>query len=232
MSRLWPALFAAAACGAPTPPATDDPYADARAALVERLREQGIGSEAVLAAIGRVPRHELVPQEYRDRAYANRPLPIGWNQTISQPYVVALMTQLLELEAGERVLEIGTGSGYQAAVLAELGVEVWSIEIVEPLGERAARDLERLGYGAVHLRIGDGYVGWPEAAPFDAIVLTAAPPAIPAPLREQLRLGGRLVAPVGVGDQQLVVLERTEEGFRELRSARVRFVPMTGRAQE
>lgn len=203
-----------------------------REELARILDRSGIDDPAVLDAIRVVPRHEFVPDALRSLAYADQPLPIGREQTISQPYVVALMSELAEVERGEKVLEVGTGSGYQAAVLAEMGAEVYSIEIVEPLGREAAADLERLGY-EVRTRIGDGYRGWPEEAPFDAIVITAAPPEIPEPLIEQLAIGGRLVVPVGeaMGDQELVVITRTEEGFERERSIPVRFVPMTGEAQ-
>ena len=203
-----------------------------REALARALERDGIGDPAVLDAIRVVPRHEFVPSSQRELAYADRPLPIGHAQTISQPYVVALMTELARVEPGERVLEVGTGSGYQAAVLAELGAEVWSVEIVEPLAREAAADLARLGYD-VRTRVGDGYRGWPEAAPFDAIVITAAPPEVPRPLLEQLAVGGRLVVPVGDawGAQELVVITRTEDGLVRERSIPVRFVPMTGEAQ-
>lgn len=207
-------------------------YQTARSELVRELRNEGIEDERVLDAIGSVLRHEMVPRAQRRFAYENRPLPIGHRQTISQPYVVALMTQLAELREGEKVLEVGTGSGYQAAVLAELGVEVYSIEIVEPLGRRAAARLEQMGYAdRVHTRIGDGYRGWPEEAPFDAIVITAAPPEIPEPLLEQLAVGGRMVVPVGEAHQQLFVIERTETGYDRQPNIAVRFVPMTGEAQ-
>lgn len=203
-----------------------------REELARTLDRSGIDDPAVLDAIRVVPRHEFVPDALRALAYADQPLPIGREQTISQPYVVALMSELAEVERGDKVLEVGTGSGYQAAVLAEMGAEVCSIEIVEPLAREAAADLARLGY-EVRTRIGDGYRGWPEEAPFDAIVITAAPPEIPEPLLEQLAIGGRLVVPVGeaMGDQELVVITRTSEGFERERSIPVRFVPMTGEAQ-
>jgi len=210
---------------------TDDDRADERAAMVrEQLEGRDVSDAAVLRAMRAVPRHRFVPEAHRARAYEDQPLPIGHDQTISQPYIVALMTQLAELERGDRVLEIGTGSGYQAAVLAELGADVWSIEIVRPLGERARRTLDALGYD-VHVRLGDGYAGWPERAPFDVVLLTAAPPEIPQPLLDQLAVGGRLIAPVGRGIQQLVVITRTEDGFDRRQTIPVRFVPMTGRAQ-
>jgi protein-L-isoaspartate(D-aspartate) O-methyltransferase len=198
------------------------------------LRDR-ISDPRVVAAMRTVPRHEFVLHEYLDRAYDDRPLPIGHGVTISQPYVVALMTQLLEVGTNHRVLEIGTGSGYQAAVLAELTPEVYSIEIIEPLGREAAGRLERLGYDTVRVRIGDGYAGWPEHAPFDRIIITAAPPEIPQPLIDQLAPGGRIVAPVGrTGfDQWLVVVDKDSHGnIRERRDIPVRFVPMTGEALE
>jgi protein-L-isoaspartate(D-aspartate) O-methyltransferase len=210
-----------------------DPYAEARARMVrEQIAARGVRDERVLAALGRVPRHELVPAELREHAYEDRPLPIGKGQTISQPYVVAYMTEQLALSGDERVLEVGTGSGYQAAVLAELAREVWSIEIVPELGERARADLARLGYRNVHVRIGDGYRGWPEHAPFDAIIVTAAPDHVPQPLVDQLAQGGRLVLPVGDWSQELLLVERDEQGVRRERLIDVRFVPMRGEAEQ
>ena len=197
-----------------------------------QIEERGIENPALLAALRAVPRHELVPEAVREEAYADHALPIGFDQTISQPYIVALMTDLAGVERGDKVLEVGTGSGYQAAVLAEMGARVFSIEIVVPLARRAAADLERLGYGRVHVRAGDGYRGWPSEAPFDAIIVTAAPPEVPAPLKQQLAVGGRLVVPVGEGVQELRVITRTADGFREEPSIPVRFVPMTGEAQK
>lgn len=197
-----------------------------------QLERRDIRDPAVLAAMRRVPRHLFVPVAERHAAYTDWPLSIGHGQTISQPYIVGLMTQLAAPRRGERVLEIGTGSGYQAAVLAELGAEVYTIEIVRPLGERARALLTELGYENIHARIGDGYRGWPERAPFDAILLTAAPPRIPQPLLDQLAVGGRLVAPVGRGVQDLVVVTRDENGYRRRTITPVLFVPMTGRAQE
>jgi protein-L-isoaspartate(D-aspartate) O-methyltransferase len=189
-----------------------------------------VSDARVLAALRQVPRHEFVPPAYREHAYEDRPLPIEAEQTISQPYIVALMSELADVQPGERVLEVGTGSGYQAAVLAQLGAEVYSIEIVEPLATSARARLERLGY-RVQVRHGDGYAGWSERAPFAAIVVTAAPPRIPEPLKEQLALGGKLVVPVGDAYQELMVVERTAAGYVERSVAPVRFVPMTGRAQ-
>ncbi len=185
----------------------------------------------VMAAMGRVPRHELVPERLRPRAYENRPLPIGDGQTISQPYVVALMTDLLELAPGDVVLEVGTGSGYQAAVLAQLAGQVYSIEIIERLGRSAAQSLERLGYGNVEVRIGDGYLGWPEHAPYDAIIVTAAAGEIPPPLLEQLAPGGKMAIPVksGFADEDLLQVTKTPDGeIRQRKVIPVRFVPLTG----
>lgn len=184
----------------------------------------------VMEAIRTVPRHEFVPAQLREAAYANRPLPIGDGQTISQPYIVALMTDLAEVGPDAKVLEIGTGSGYQAAVLAEIVDHVYTIEIVDALGRRAADTLARLGYDNVTVRIGDGYLGWPEHAPFDAIVVTAAPDAVPPPLIEQLRVGGKLVVPVGPQwrGQSLQVLEKQSDGdITTTEVLPVRFVPLT-----
>ncbi len=201
--------------------------------MVERqIVARGVRDPVVLKAMREVPRHELVPQEHRARAYQDHPLPIGHGQTISQPYVVAYMTEVLQVGPGTKVLEIGTGSGYQAAVLAATGAEVWSIEIVVPLGRRAAEDLARLGY-SVHTRIGDGYQGWAEAAPFDRIIVTAAPDHVPQPLLDQLAIGGKMVIPVGANDQELLVIERTGDKDYDRRSVLpVVFVPMTGEAQQ
>jgi protein-L-isoaspartate(D-aspartate) O-methyltransferase len=210
-----------------------DPKQGARDRMVdEQLVPRGITDKAVLAAMRKVPRHQFVPPEMAPYAYADRPLPIGFEQTISQPAVVARMTELAAVRPGQRVLEIGTGSGYQAAVLAAMGAEVYTIEIVDGLGKRAAADLARLGYGAVKTRIGDGYQGWPEAAPFDAIVVTAAPAKVPEPLKQQLKRGGRLVIPVGDWTQDLTLITRTDKGFQEQKIIPVMFVPMTGRAQD
>jgi protein-L-isoaspartate(D-aspartate) O-methyltransferase len=196
-----------------------------------QIRARGVNDAAVLDALRKVPRHLFVPEAYRHRSYDDTPLPIGHEQTISQPFIVGLMSDLLALDGSDKVLEIGTGSGYQAAILGELAAEVYTIEIVEPLAERASGVLEELGYQNVHVRAGDGYRGWPSQAPFDAVILTAAPPAIPQPLIDQLREGGILVAPVGEGEQDLVVLEKTASGVTRSRVIAVRFVPMTGEAQ-
>lgn len=203
--------------------------------LVETgIKNQGIQDPATLDAMRQVPRHRFVPDKLQQFAYMNRPLPIGHNQTISQPYIVGYMTAMLELEAGEKVLEIGTGSGYQAAVLSELTPNVYTIEIVEELGRQARVLFKELGYETIRTRIGDGYKGWPEYAPFDAILLTAAPPEIPQPLIDQLKPGGVLIAPVGHTDetQYLTRVTKSESGkVRYERDIAVRFVPMTGEVQ-
>ncbi len=232
MTRRFAFLALAILLSTPAVADKPDPYARARNHLVDQLAASGIADASVLRAMRAVPRHELVPAERRPDAYDDRPLPIGESQTISQPWIVARMTELIRPRRGMRVLEIGTGSGYQAAVLAELGVELYTMEIVEPLAVRARKDLDRLGYRKVRTRIGDGFAGWPEAAPFDAIIVTAAPPEVPPPLKAQLAVGGRLVIPVGEGAQELRVLTRTRTGFRQETVAPVRFVPMTGRAQK
>jgi len=194
----------------------------------EQIEARGVRDPRVLAAMRSVPRHEFVPEAVRAQAYADGPLPIGDAQTISQPYIVALMTELLEVAPGDKVLEIGTGSGYQGAVLGAMKVNVFTIEIRDTLCREAAARLARLGYDSVHVRCGDGYGGWPEEAPFDAIIVTAAPERIPDPLLGQLKIGGRMVIPVGAFYQELKVITRTEDGFGEKSVVPVRFVPMTG----
>jgi protein-L-isoaspartate(D-aspartate) O-methyltransferase len=220
-------------CRRAAPPGPPSVHWEAqRREMVQVLEAYGITNPAVLAAMGKIQRHLFIPEAYRDprMAYANGPAPIGHNQTISQPFIVAYMTERLNLRPGEKVLEIGTGSGYQAAVLGELGAEVYTIEIVAPLGEQARERLARMGYDRVHVRVGDGNLGWPEAAPFDGIVVTAAGPVPPA-LVEQLKPDGRLVMPVGVsgGDQELVVITRNPDGsLNRASKLPVRFVPLTG----
>ena len=211
------------------------PLGDRRVAAMgmvdEQIAARGVRDERVLAALRRVPRHAFVPAPQRDDAYADRPLPIGHGQTISQPYIVAAMTELLRISPGNKVLEVGTGSGYQAAVLAELGAKVYSIEILPTLAERAQKALADAGYDQVKLKVGDGFEGWPEHAPYDAIVVTAAPKVAPPSLIAQLKLGGRMVIPVGDRDQVLRVFERAKTGELGVRRVfGVRFVPMTGRA--
>jgi len=210
-----------------------DPLTEARLRMVERqLRPRGVINENVLRAMSTVPRHEFLPASQRALAYTDQPLPIAHGQTISQPYIVAFMTQVLELERGDKVLEIGTGSGYQAAVLATLVDSVYSIEILEPLAVRARETLERLGYDHVRIRIGDGYRGWPEHAPFDAIIVTAAPDHVPQPLMDQLAVGGRMVIPVGSYYQELMLFTKDPDGtITREGGISVRFVPMTGEAE-
>jgi len=213
--------------------AQDDIYGARRQQMVEdQIRKRSIEDSKVLHAMSIVPRHLFVPETYRAQAYDDYPLPIGSNQTISQPYIVALMTSLLDLKGGESVLEIGTGSGYQAAVLAQIAAHVYTVEILEPLADRARKTLADLGYGNVEVKVGDGWGGWPEHAPYDGILVTAAPPRVPEPLLQQLKVGGHLVVPVGSFFQDLVVYTRTADGFEKRNVIPVRFVPMTGEAQK
>ncbi len=198
----------------------------------EQIEARGVSDPRVLAAMRSVPRHLFVPEEARPWAYRDHPLAIGYRQTISQPYIVALMTELLAPEPEHKVLEIGTGSGYQAAVLSRLVAKVFSIEIVEPLAARAAADLEANGYDNVTVIAGDGYRGLPAEAPFDGIIVTAAPPYVPEPLVEQLKPGGRMVIPVGEGYQELKLLVKTPRGIEEREVIPVRFVPMTGEVRQ
>lgn len=217
-----------------------DDYAAARAELVREIEadvrstRSYLGKEVldprVIAAMGKVPREKFVPEEFEDAAYYNQPLPIGYGQTISQPYIVAIMTDLLGIFEGCKVLEVGTGSGYQAAVLGELCDEVYSIEIVEPLGLETKTLLEKLGYENVHVKIGDGYAGWPEHAPFDGIIVTAAAPEVPQPLIDQLKPGGRMIIPVkrSFMAQELVLIEKDPDGEISREDVLpVRFVPLT-----
>ncbi len=249
---IW--LLAVTGCGAnagptptgtggetsPTPGAADgatpDNFAEQRERMVDAaIIGGGIEDEGVIRAMGTVPRHEFVPEQYLAQAYENHPLPIGHGQTISQPYIVALMTEAAEIEAGDKVLEVGTGSGYQAAVLAEVADHVYTMEIIGPLKERAEATLEELGYENVSVRHGDGYFGWPEEAPFDAIVVTAAPDHIPQPLVEQLRVGGNMLIPVGPvgGYQTLWRVTKDSEGEVQTEDlGGVRFVPLTREEQE
>ena len=199
--------------------------------IEQQLRNQGITDAAVLAAMEKVPRHEFVPPSHQENAYANFPLPIGQGRTISQPFIVAYMTQKLQLKKTDRVLEIGTGSGYQAAVLAEIVERVYSIEIIPELAEVAKLVLHKLGYKNIEVKTGDGYEGWSDHAPYDAIIVTAAPQHIPEPLLKQLKLGGRMVIPVGLEKQQMVTITKTKNGLLKEKTSDVRFVPMTGKAQ-
>ncbi len=223
------ALLVLSACSA-APAASPPSAADAaRERMVkEQIEARGIRDPLTLAAMRKVPRHLFVPSASVEQAYGDFPLPIGQGQTISQPYIVAFMTEALGLRGGERVLEIGTGSGYQSAVLSHIAGKVHTIEIVPELAEEARARLDRLGYRNVAVRAGDGYAGWPEAAPFDAIIITAAAPRIPQPLEQQLADGGRLVLPLGDEYQELIVVTRRGASFGERRVLPVRFVPMTG----
>lgn len=213
-------------------PTDGDPFTRARLEMVEHaIQGAGILNDDVLRAMRTVPRHKFVPQEYLDQAYENHPLPIGYGQTISQPYIVAWMTELLDLEPGDKVLEIGTGSGYQAAILAELDfVDVYTIEIVPNLAAGAEARLQEMGYTNVHIRQGDGYYGWPEAAPFDAIIVTAAPDHLPAPLAEQLAEDGKLVIPIGPPGLYQILWQFVKEGgeLKAYNMGGVAFVPFTG----
>lgn len=194
----------------------------------EQIARRGIRDQRVLAAMRKIERHRFVSEAQRSGAYEDHPLPVGEGQTISQPYIVALMTEALALQGDERVLEVGTGSGYQTAILAELVTEVYSVEILPRLAEQARATLEDLGYRNVHIRLGDGSEGWAEHAPYQGILVTAAPPQVPPALLEQLAEGGRLVIPVGVQSQELELHTRRPEGFRVERLAAVRFVPLVG----
>lgn len=194
---------------------------------------RGIHEERVLAAMAKLPREEFVPPDQRAESYSDGPLPIGYDQTISQPYIVALMTEQLRPQPHDRVLEIGTGSGYQAAVLAELVAEVYTIEIVAPLAHTAEATLQRLGYKNVHVKVGDGYKGWPEHAPFDAVIVTCAPEHVPQPLVDQMKEGGRMTIPVGGREaQELYLLEKRNGRLKEEAILPVRFVPMAREAQK
>lgn len=242
MKHLFLSLLLFAAAPAAAWADDRDPYFDARQRMVAEIVDDVVetaprlGREKlnlrVLEVMARVKRHEFVPPGNRKRAYRNRPLPIGHGQTISQPYMVAIMTDLLDLTPGDRVLEVGTGSGYQAAILAELVKKVYSIEIIAPLGEEARKRLGRLGYDNVELRVGDGYYGWKQEAPFDAIIVTAAASHIPPPLIEQLKPGGRMLVPVGSRfmTQELLLVEKSASGDVTTRQLLpVIFVPLTGK---
>jgi protein-L-isoaspartate(D-aspartate) O-methyltransferase len=191
-----------------------------------QIRARGVRDPLVLAAMSRVPRHLFMPEGLRVHAYADEPMPIGEGQTISQPYIVAYMTEALGLKGGEKVLEIGTGSGYQTAILAEIAGDVWTVEIVDALALRARAVLDGLGYGNIRYRIGDGSLGWPEEAPFDGIIVTAAAPRMPAALEGQLEEGGRMIVPVGTDLQELFLVRRVKKGFEREGLLGVRFVPL------
>lgn len=228
--RLIAGLFSIFLVGETLLAQSDDAQTKSREAMVKyQLKAGGISDQKVLQAMAEVPRHEFVPLAIRAFAYTDGPLPIGHGQTISQPFIVAYMTQVLELTKEDTVLEVGTGSGYQAAVLGKLAKEVYTIEIVPPLAESSKELLERLGFSNVHVRLGDGYLGWPEKAPFDAIIVTCAPDHVPEPLVNQLREGGRLVIPVGEKGaiQQLVLLRKKDGKILRENKLDVIFVPMT-----
>jgi protein-L-isoaspartate(D-aspartate) O-methyltransferase len=222
----------ALSCGPPPPATSGDPDRAREAMVAGQIEQRGVRDSRTLAAMRKVPRHLFVPPALAAEAYADHPLPIGHDQTISQPYIVAFMTEALGLRGGETVLEVGTGSGYQAAVLAEIAARVYTIEIVAPLAEEAGERLKRLGYRNVEVRAGDGYLGWPEKAPFDAIMVTAAAPRVPEPLKQQLKDGGRLVIPVGDEYQELIVVTKKGAAYAEDRVLPVRFVPMTGKVRQ
>jgi protein-L-isoaspartate(D-aspartate) O-methyltransferase len=212
-----------------------DPYEAARERMVaNQLQARDITDERVLAAFRKVPRHAFVPDSYQTSAYGDFPLPIGEGQTISQPYMVAIMTQLLGLKGDEKVLEVGTGSGYQAAILGELAAEVYTIELLPELAESAEKRLDSLGYENVHVKAGDGYLGWPDAAPFDGIIITCAPEKLPQPLVEQLAIGGRLVVPLGPQHtaQMLTIYTKQDTGLAKRYEGGCYFVPMRGMIEE
>jgi protein-L-isoaspartate(D-aspartate) O-methyltransferase len=230
MRPLWQwlavAVLAVGGCGQKAPPPFD--FAKQRQLMVQQqLVTRGINDARVLGAMAKVPREEFVPPDSRSASYEDGPLPIGYGQTISQPYIVAFMTEQLRPKPSDRVLEVGTGSGYQAAILADLVSDVYSIEIAEPLAKNAEATLQRLGCKNVHLKIGDGYEGWPEEAPFDAIVVTCAPDKVPQPLVDQLKDGARMIIPVGDRfAQQLYLLEKKNGQLKQSATLPVRFVPM------
>jgi protein-L-isoaspartate(D-aspartate) O-methyltransferase len=236
MRRIWQwliiAVLAGTGCGQQAAPVTD--FAAQRQIMIQQqLTARSINDARVLAAMAKVPREEFVAPESRAASYEDGPLPIGYGQTISQPYIAAFMTEQLRPKPSDRVLEVGTGSGYQAAILGELVSKVYSIEIVEPLAKNAEATLQRLGYKNVHLKIGDGYKGWPEAGPFDAIIVTCAPDKVPQSLVDQLKDDGRMVIPVGDRfAQQLYLLEKKNGQLKQSATLPVRFVPMTSEAQK
>jgi protein-L-isoaspartate(D-aspartate) O-methyltransferase len=241
--RTWPTCSGAgrflllfclllASCTDAKPPASTDLAAQRQAMVETQIAARGISDPATLEAMRTVPRHDFLPMRLRNEAYMDYPLPIGHGQTISQPHIVAFMTEAIRPHPGEKILEIGAGSGYQAAILAQMGAEVYTIEIVEPLAEMARQTLERLGYKNARVKHGDGYRGWPEHGPFDAIVVTCAPDKIPPDLVAQLKDGGRMIIPVGGGmNQELVLLRKEGDKIEKQSVLPVRFVPMTGEAQ-
>lgn len=226
-------LLLAACAATSTPTQTAEDWAARRVRMVEtQIRARDITDERVLAAMRKVPRHLFIPEERRAYAYEDHPVPIGLGQTISQPFIVAYMTDALKLSPTDKVLEIGTGSGYQAAILAELAREVHTIEIVPELAERARATLDSLGYKNVHVRYGNGYLGWPEAAPFDKIIVTAAPDEVPKALVDELAVGGTMIVPVGRVEQMMTIIRKTTRGVVQQETIPVLFVPMTGKPKK
>jgi len=236
-SLSWPlalltaltAMLSTVMCTSSHPDFQGDRAAERRQMVAEQIRGRDIRDPRVLAAMERVQRHLFMPEALRDEAYGDHPVSIGYGQTISQPYIVGFMSEALAVEPGHRILEIGTGSGYQAAILGELAREVFTIEIIEPLAESARATLAQRGYKNVHVRAGNGYAGWPEQAPFDRIIVTAAPDEVPPALIEQLKVGGLMAIPVGTFTQELRIMKRTVNGMDTLKTLPVRFVPMTGK---
>lgn len=233
LASLAVALLLLTSCS-PAGSSTPSDLAAQRHRMVDtQIAARGITDPATLEAMRNVPRHEFLPMRLRHEAYMDYPLPIGHGQTISQPYIVAFMTEAIRPKPGQKILEIGAGSGYQAAILAEMGAEVYTVEIVEPLAEMARQTLDRLGYDNAHVLHADGFRGWPEHAPFDSIIVTCAPDKIPPPLVEQLRDGGQMIIPVGGGmSQELVLLQKKGDTVEQQSVLPVRFVPMTGEAQQ
>ncbi len=234
MRRLRPLAWLALllVLGGMFPAGAEDLWAAQRRSMVERLRQRGITQPEVLAAMEKVPRHLFVPESLRAQAYADEVLPLGPGRTIYEPHVVALMTSLLDLQKGDKVLEVGTGSGYHTAVLARLAREVHSVEIVPPVASQARQRLQALGYHNIEIRVGDGYQGWSEKGPFDAILLAIAPPHIPEPLINQLRVGGRMVVPVGGLFQDLLVITKTANGLQKRTVIPVKLEPMKGKVRD
>ncbi|MCA1562199.1 MAG: protein-L-isoaspartate(D-aspartate) O-methyltransferase [Acidobacteria bacterium] len=234
LNGAWAGVTLTIAVACTTPTADEwqsaDRWAAERTRMVQRqLRARNIRNQRVLDAMARVPRHLFVREPLRAEAYGDHPLPIGYGQTISQPYIVAFMSEALDIAPHHRVLEIGTGSGYQAAILGELAREVYSIEIIEPLADRARQTLSDLKYRNIQVRAGNGYEGWPAHAPYDRVIVTAAPDDVPQPLVDQLKVDGLMAIPVGTGEQELRIMRRTQSGMTTLRTLPVRFVPMTGK---
>ncbi|HJX28266.1 MAG TPA: protein-L-isoaspartate(D-aspartate) O-methyltransferase [Thermoanaerobaculia bacterium] len=232
MRVLLALLLVVAGVAGVRPLEAEDLWSAQRRSMVDDLRQRGIKEASVLEAMGKVPRHLFVPDAVRAQAYQDQPLALGAGRSIYQPYVVALMTSLLHLEKGDKVLEVGTGTGYHAAVLSRIAREVYSIEIVAPVASQARQRLQTLGYSNIEVRVGDGYQGWAGKGPFDAILISAAPPHIPKPLIDQLRVGGRMVVPLGGVLQDLLVITKTEDGLERRTVIPVRLTPMTGKVRD